>query len=87
MIDLNPSRLWLLWVVTLLFLLLKIIGLFHKRLCAYFNAHPKLWNGIDGWLFVLVLLLAEQYMAWWWAAALSLGCTIFFSILMGRKKK
>ncbi|MFR3188730.1 MAG: hypothetical protein ACLTOV_12995 [Phocaeicola sp.] len=36
---------------------------------------------------IWVLLLAEQYMAWWWAAALSLGCTIFFSILMGRKKK
>lgn len=87
MIDLNPSRLWLLWVVTLLLLLLEIIGLFHKRLRAYFNAHPKLWNGIDLWLCIWVLFLADQYMAWWWAAALSLGCTIFFSILMGRKKK
>ena len=87
MFDLNPSRLWLLWTMVLLFLLLELIGLFHKRLRAYFNAHSKLWNGIDLWLCIWVLFLADQYMAWWWAAVLSLGCTIFFSILMSRKKK
>lgn len=87
MFDFNPSSLWLLWTMVLLFLLLVLIGLFHKRLRAYFNAHPKLWNGIDLWLSIWVLFLADQYMAWWWAVALSLGCTIFFDIMMGRKKE
>ncbi len=86
MINLSQSSLLILWIATLLLLLLEISSVLNKRLRNYFNAHPKIWNGMDGWLFVLVLLLAEQYMAWWWAGVIALACTIFFSKMMDRKK-
>lgn len=86
MINLSQPGLLISWIVMLLLLLLEISSILNKRLRNYFKKHPKIWDGMDSWLCVLILLLAEKYMAWWWAGAIALACTIFLSKMMDRKK-
>lgn len=87
MIELSDTSLILLWVLSILLFLVEFTGIWYKPVRAYFKKHPKMWNWLDGWLFVLVLLLAEEYMAWWWAGAIAIALSVGFSLLHDKKRK